>query len=617
MSEGDQNAVEDELVNMLGIFSDMSSTAGAILSDVSTVITVLKPYVTSAAKAAGNDADRASEAARNAVDSLKSSNENLRSIVNYINSQEDIRFSNLGDDDFDATKETFHNDLKGISSSIKSLNENAASYTDVVNADLKAVNNQLNVVFNLLADRVTEVEELDMDDMYKDVSDEDIEAITTGRVEYSDNSGIVQGDINVGGIAGAMAIDEEDPEDSAAGNVEYKLGRSFTAKCLITGSVNNGYITAKKDGAGGICGYMDHGVIVDSEGYGMVESTEGDYVGGICGQSLTVIRNCYALCSVSGNQNVGGITGYADTLKNCYAMANVTSENGRAGAIAGQVASYEDMGDDGNEEPSVANNYFVNEELYGIDNISYVGVAEPVTYAELLEVEDIPTEFWHLKVIYWVDDTYLGSEEVEYGKKLDNLSYPEIPHQEGSYGVWPDVTDQIMNCTMVVKAEYKDNVTVVESTGISQNKPIAYVGSDFTEDTVLIAKMVSDMEAPMQADEKAYVIYELSIDDSALNSTDTFPVRLLNPYDDSAKVYAYVDGNWQELESKSRGQYLQVEMTGTQQYFCIIDNYSNMYIILGCAAGGVVVLIILIALIKNGVARRKKRRIAKLQQEEE
>jgi hypothetical protein len=586
------------MTSMVAISEDMMDTAKLILTDVMEIEKVLEPYVTSAAKIASDDADKASEAARNTIDSLKSANNNLKSMVNYINAQEDLRFTTLGDD-FDTVKETFHNNLKGISSSIKSLSDNASAYTDVVNNDLKSVSDQLNVVFNLLADRVTEVEDLDLDDLYKDVSDEDIEAITTGRVEYCENNGVIQGDINIGGIAGSMAIDDEDPEDSAAGNAEYKLGRSYIAKCLIIGSVNNGYITAKKDGAGGVCGYMNHGVIVDSEGYGKVESSEGDYAGGICGQSLTIIRNCYALCSVSGGQYVGGIAGYADTLTGCYAMVDVTAENGRAGAIAGQVSSYEEVGTD-EVNSGVSGNYFVNDELYGIDNISYVGVAEPITYQELLQVENIPTEFWHLQVIYWIEDTYLGSEEVKYGDTLDNLTYPEIPQKEGYYGVWPDVTGRTVNGTVVVEAEYKDNVTVVKSTGVDDEKALALVEDIFTEDTVLIAKKV-EMDAPAETVGKNYVVYDLSLEDDALSDTDTFAVRLLNPYDDNAIVYAYIDGNWQELDSKVRGQYLQVEMQGTQQYFCILDNVSNKYILWACAGVGAFLILIVILIIKRGV----------------
>ena len=181
---------------------------------------------------------------------------------------------------------------------------------------------------------------------------------------------------------------------------------------------------------------------------------------------FTIIKNCYALCSVNGNKNVGGIAGYAETLKNCYAMAEVQSVNGRVGAIAGQVASYEEMDIDAQEQGAkVVGNYYVGDDIHGIDDISYIGVAEPISYEDLLTVEQLPTQFWHLKVIYKIEDTYLGSEEVKYGEKLDRLSFPQIPTKEGFYGMWPDVSDQQMRGTFVVEAEYKDNVTVVQSSG--------------------------------------------------------------------------------------------------------------------------------------------------------
>jgi hypothetical protein len=403
-----------------------------------------------------------------------------------------------------------------------------------------------------------------------------------------------------------MSIDDEDPEDSAAGSVEYKLGREFIAKCLITNSVNEGYITSKKDGAGGICGYMNHGIIINSEGYGSVESTEGDYVGGICGQSLTIIKNSYALCSVSGGQNVGGIAGYGETIKGCYAMVSVTAENGRAGAIAGQVASYETVESESDEEAKVEGNYYVNDEIYGIDNISYVGVAEPISYSELLAVENIPTDFWHLKVIYKIEDTYLGSQEIAYGTKLDSLAYPTIPEKDGCYGVWPDVSDKVMSGTLVIEGEYKDNVTVVKSTGIEADKSIALVEDKFTEDTVLIAKTV-DMDAPVEAAEKEYVTYEVTVENGGIRENDTFAVRLLNPYDE-ATVYGFKNGSWTELESKTRGQYLQVTMNGANEYFCIVSNDKDYTLIICCVAAGAVVLILLIVIIKRSSARRKKRK---------
>jgi hypothetical protein len=608
----------EEITNLAEYLGEMSSSTASILRNLSVIYNVLEPYVSDAADAAKDDADKANTEVQAAIDALDAANDIIKSIVNYINDQESIKFSQLGDG-FDATKQLFHDQLKALSSSLKTLNENASSYSDIINDDLRAVNDQMNVVFNLLADRLTDAEDTDLDDIYEDVTDEDIAQITNGRAEFCKNVGVVQGDINIGGIAGSMSIDDEDPEDSAAGNVEYKIGRRYIANCLIIDCVNEGYITAKKDGAGGVCGYMNHGIIVDSEGYGSVESTEGDYVGGICGQSLTIIKRCFALCAVSGGQNVGGIAGYADTLTDCYAMVDVTAQNGRAGAIAGQVVSYEQLSYGDSVDAKVYGNYYVSDEMFGIDNISYVGVAEPITYQELLEVENVPTQFWHLKVIYKIEDTILGSQEMSYGQSLDDLDYPTIPQKEGYYGMWPDVTGEVMGATKVIEAEYKDSVTVVVSTGVDGEKALALIEDNFTDDTVLIAKKVdmanSTLTPPTEIGESNYVIYQLSIEDEKVDDTSSFAVRLLNPYDDNATVYAYVDGQWTLLESKVRGQYLQVTMTGSEQYFCVVENKSNIIFIIACAVAAAVVVILLIVIIKTMVSKINRKKQKKQQSE--
>ena len=615
LTQAEQDTIITELIQLVEKLGEMSSSAASILSSLSTVYNILSPYATDAAEAARKDIDKATDHIHGMLDSLKAANNSVRGIVNYMNAQPDLRFSKLGDD-FDRAKENFHDQLKGLSDSIKALSDNAAGYSDIINDDLRAVNDQLNVVFNLLADRIVDIESLSLEELYEDVDDENIDSITTWRTDACVNKGVVKGDINVGGIAGSMSIDDEDPEDSAAGTIEYELGRRFITKCLVTDSVNEGYITAKKNGAGGICGYMNHGIIVDSEGYGSVESTEGDYVGGICGESLTIIKKCYALCSVNGNKNVGGIAGYAETLKNCYSMADVQSENGRAGAIAGQVADYEEMDTDAGEEGAkVAGNYYVGENIHGIDNISYIGVAEPLSYSDLLTVEQLPTQFWHLKVIYKIEDTYLGSEEVKYGEKLNKLNFPQIPAKEGFYGAWPDVSEQRMGGTFVVEAAYKDNVTVVQSSGDAAGtdegawkKPYALVEDIFTEDTSLTAR-ISDKTPPEEADGKQHVVYEVTLENGGISETDSFALRLLNPYE-NAVVYGCAGEVWTELESKSRGQYLQVDMTGTQEYFCIVEETTNKLLIIGGSAAAAVVLLMLVALRKRS-ARRKQQRAKK------
>lgn len=538
---------------------------------------------------------------QNAAESLKTASRDTKSILDYVNGQPTVRFSTLGYD-FAGNRETLHTQLINMSRSLQDLSSDVSNYTDVINNDLRAVNDQLNLVFNLLTDTLTDYSEFDVEELYEDVDIEDADSVTSGKTDNCTNLGIVQGDINVGGIAGSMSIDEEDPEDNAAGNMDYQMGRRYFTQCVITDCVNKGYITAKKDGVGGIAGYMKHGSILDSEGYGSVESTEGDYAGGICGESLTAVKRCYALCSVSGNKNVGGIAGYADTLKDCFSMADCTAQAGKMGAIAGQIADYEDALD--KEEARVSGNYYVNHTLHGIDNISYAHIAEPLSYEELLSTAGLPAAFRHLKVIFRIDGSYLGEREVPYGQSLSSLKYPEIPEKEGYYGVWPDYSDQVMSGNLLITGEYRENVTVVESAETHEagaengfQKPYALIEQRFTEDTVLNVS-TGDITPPESAADRQYVTYDISLENAGIDDTESFAIRLYNPYDD-AEVWGYQNGTWKELESKARGQYLQVDMIGTKQTFCVIEQPSDTWLIAGAAVGGAVLLLLLILLIKR------------------
>ena len=551
--------------------------------------------------------DGAVDALQDMADSLESATNRAKNIVNDLDAKPDISFTALGNE-FDQSRENLHGQIQGIAHVLKNLSQNASAYSDLVNTDLNAVNDQLNVVFHLLVDNLSGTAELSVEELYEEVSDDEIDSITTGRTDSCTNKGIIKGDINIGGITGSMAIDEEDPEDNAAGSIDYEIGRRFIMRCIIQNCVNEGYITAKKDGAGGIAGYMAHGIVMDSECYGSVKSTEGDYVGGICGESLTVIRRSYSLCDVSGGKNVGGIAGYANTLKDCYAIVNAEASVGKKGSIAGEIAETiaGPLETEESAETSVCRNYYVDDTLYGIDSISYVGIAEPISYQELLAVEGIPGEFRHLKVIYMAEDMYLGSEEVAFGASLANLHYPEFPARKGAYGVWPDLSNEVMSGNLIIQGEYHDSVRVVESREVDtdMDKPYALAERNFTEDTVLNVSR-SNMAPPQQAAGKTYVMYDVALENSNIEDGENFPIRLLNPYED-AQVWGWSNGSWSQLENKARGEYLQVNMTGSQEIFCIVKTESYTLIIVACVAGAALVFLLLAALIKKLSKKKKK-----------
>ncbi len=600
----------DAILDLAESLSEAGETLSYVLSDLNRIANIMSPYVEQALEEAGVQVD-------SVIDSLEKSYKHLdngfgiiRSTMIYINGKFDIQFAKLGDD-VDRSVDSLFEQLGIISEYAGRIGDDLDVHTDILEEDMHAINDQVNYIFQLFAEKIDDVEDLYYEESeYEDISEEDIDASTDGKVERAVNNGIVRGDVNVGGIAGSMAIDEEDPEGNAAGSIDRSFGSRYLTKCVINRCVNNGQVVAKKNGAGGIAGYMNLGIVANSEGYGRVESTEGEYIGGICGESNALVKSCYALTSLDGAQYVGGIAGSGSKIQDCYAMVLIGEDAIHKGAIAGWISTKEDERTD--YQKDISNNYFVSSSLSGLDLVSYAGVAQPVTYKEILETVGLPIEFRHLKITFVTEDRVVKEMEVKYGTPLSGVTFPETPKVAGSYGKWPDVSDQIMEANMTLEAEYNDTITTLPSTETvlvteagEPKKPYAYIDGFYTDEAKLQVS-VSEWTADQAKEEgvrpaDTSTVYEVRISNADLGAEAVSKLRLYRPYEEIKAVFVKTeDGEWQEISYLEYGQYIQVEMQGEEAEYCIVSEESNSTRIL-VAAGVVFVLLILL------VIRKKKR----------
>ncbi len=590
--------------------SDAGNTLSYILSDLASISNVMTPYMEEALKQADVELDYVIADLEDVFSGLDSAFDRVRSTVVYVTGKFDIQFTELGSE-MDESINGLFDQLNAITTYAGQINDDLDVHSDILEADMHAVNDQINFIFQLFVERIDDVEELYFDgDGYEDISDEDIDASTAGKVERSVNNGVVKGDINVGGIAGSMAIDEEDPEGNAAGSVNRSFGSRYLTRCILAGCENNGQITAKKDGAGGIVGYMNLGIVTDCEAYGSVESTEGEYVGGISGESLALIRNCWSLTSLKGSRYVGGIAGAGTKIQNCHAMVLIDGEAVRKGAIAGWLETEEDERIGFSED--INGNFFVGGTLRGIDDVSYAGIAEPVTYEELLAVEGIPLQYRHLQLTFIANDKVVDRIEVKYGKALSEIEFPQTPPVPGSYGKWPDVTEMKMIGNITLEAEYSDTITTLTSVekgtvavdNVEENpdKPYAYIEGIYTDDAVLSA-LVTEYTAQQTKEEmnqKAEsAVYEIRVENGGLSDDIVSSVRLLNPYGKIRTVFGLVDGTWQEISYKEYGQYIQVKMAGASASYCIVSGDRAGFWMWYAAGGAAALLLIGIAVMRK------------------
>ena len=190
--------------------------------------------------------------------------------------------------------------LSGLLDQGEALGDILTQSADLLLDDWNAINDQLGVITGLLREELQEPRETALEDRFQDRSDQADLSQTSGRISGCRNTGAVEGDVNVAGVAGSMALEYDfDPEDDLVREGDRSLDFQYQTKAVVFSCVNQGTVTGKKDYAGGVVGRMDLGMVSGCGGYGPVESTGGSYVGGIAGAS-------WGTCGYGGTLGPGG-----------------------------------------------------------------------------------------------------------------------------------------------------------------------------------------------------------------------------------------------------------------------------------------------------------------------
>lgn len=609
LSEEEQALLNSHMAQLQQITATSGSDLSGMMGNVSNILETYKPYADTSTDAVIGNINDAVGALQSAQGSFNEAGRSARSMLDYLNSQSDLRLSGLSST-WDNSLNSLHSNLRGITGSLENMNVDGKASSHTLNEDFSAVNDQINVIYHIISDRLDIIVNDDAE-IFTDISDEEIKQARTGRVDSSKNTGTIDGDINIGGIAGSMAIDEEDPEENAAGNIDRGAGSKYTLKNIICDCTDDSTVRAKKDGAGLIVGYMAHGIVTSCLGIGSVSSTEGSYTGGIAGESLSIIRDCDSLCLLGCKKYVGGITGYGTTVSGCLTIPtwdDVPEE--RFGAVVGSANTDSDT--QAAKMANIKDNYFLEGAIAGIDNISYTAVAEPLGYNDLINHEGASSEFRHLKVRFEVDDEMLGEQELKYGESLSNISFPDGPYKDGFYIEWPDVSDMVMNGNYVITGEYKVTQKSVESSDTFEDsgKTLALMGGSYGSDAQISARIVDEPSyTPINTlTEHEHKIYQVAISEGKISQDTEKKLRLYNPYKE-AVVKKYSEGKWVKVASNKVGSYLEIPMEANEGIYAIVE-YNNLPLKIAVVIIFVIVLIVLFLIRK--LIKRIIRRIKEL-----
>lgn len=466
-------------------------------------------------------------------------------------------FVKLGDD-FEASSEALFDLLEFISDDMKGLRVVLQDGGDTLKTDLRNITDQFEKIVNLIFDEIDDIKNGDDEDVFLDVSDQEIRETRQGKIANSRNYGTVEGDRNAGGIAGAMSVDlaaapEMDVEKPNTIRFTYRM------KVILQDCVNEGNISGRKDCIGGVAGYGEIGTVYGCENYGNAESSGGDYVGGIIGKSTGTVRKCYAKGELNGGRYVGGIAGKAEGLTDCCAIVDVEGEE-NIGAILGGTQELE----------QVRRNYFVEQGQGAVDSISYAGKGEPVSYETMKTIEGIPSRFISFTVTFVAGDTVVETQDICYGEKTSAIKLPEIPEKKGCFGKWQAFAEDTVTGDLRVECEYIPYVTVVSSEEKNETGKLSLVLAEgtFTDAAELHAFAVTAENLPVQPLGKT-VVYDVILEDDGTELPDTMKLRLLNEEKENVSIWQETADGWTELDTKDRGKYVVCEMQGTEGRLCL------------------------------------------------
>lgn len=528
---------------------------------------------------AADDLDKGLKSLSYAVDDITVATGGVKDIIEDLSEEETVEFKKLGDD-FKTASDGLFNSLSDISGEIENLKNIVSRGRNDAIGNLSSISNQFNLVMNLMVD---EFESLrtgvkDISDIFLDSSDEDIENTKQGKVEECHNFGIVSADRSAGGIAGAMAVEyAKDPED----DIEKPDALNFTymTKAVIKECINDGKISGKKDCIGGIIGISEIGTVYECQNYAYVESTNGNYVGGIAGKSESAIRKSYAKNRLAGKRYVGGIAGKADMVTACYVIVNVDGDES-LGAICG----------DAENDDHLYRNFYVDAGLGAVDGISYKEKAMPVTFEELKTMSFIPSRFISFTVTFIADDEIVETQDIKYGDDTARIKYPEIPEKKGCFGEWQKVEDGTVTENIEVLCEYKPFITIIESEEKSKTGGLALAlcEGEFTDKAELHVK--NSAQKPPVNEIGDVKVYDISLLNTDIKDDDTVKVRILNENKDKVTAWVSKNGNWEKVKVAYRGKYVIMETMSNDSAVCLKYEKREMKIILIIIISAIILL---------------------------
>lgn len=473
--------------------------------------------------------------------------------------------------------------LVGMAEVMEGVNATAFSALGRVSTNLHAITDQLNAMRTTVGNIADTT-----GGSVVDRSDEDTELDLSGKVAECYNEGDVFGDLNCGGITGAIAMENDlDVEEDWLITGENSLKFESELRAVILDCENSGEVTAGKQNVGGIAGLQSLGLVKLSRNTGSVNAENADYVGGISGRSMGFIRSSYANGEVFGAKYVGGIAGSASVATDSCTLVRFGSGVEKVGAILG--GKEENLTD---VENPISGNYYLamREDPGAIDGISYEGQAQPLSEETFFLQENLPEMFRKVLITFRYDNGMERQFSVDFGAPFPESWIPPIPPKEGRQSYWKGMENADLTAVFFdlnFEQEYTAQTTTLESAVLRNDIPLLFVQGIFSEDTVLHVE-ASEAQVPVGGEDRLLEIWEFRTTEPDHQTQ----IRLQLPEaDDTDKLRITIrggDNTWREEEFHILGRYAVVPVASGDDAVAVVQTAGNPWLLILAATGAAV-----------------------------
>ena len=501
-------------------------------------------------------------------------------------------------DQLKAASSTLTSSLTSMKDTTVSLGHTTEAAFTGLTGDLQALVSSMKNMQTTL-DHVTE----HLGGTVTDVSDLDTEEEFTSEISACRNDGPVSGDLNIGGIAGAIAQENDlDPEDDLQFSGRTSLNFSGELRSVIRDCSNFGSISGKKWNAGGIVGVLRLGLVHSCTSSGAIDAPGADYVGGIAGQSAGFLRCCSAKSQLTGRSWVGGIAGTAQIVTDCRSMSAIEGAKERSGAVIGQIPEIRLK-----DELELKNNVYFPAlaDIGGIDGVSYQGAAVPLPEQDFLALPELSPIFSRAAVTFRYEDGTEKTVTVPTGTALTDI--PAVPRQDGVTLEWenlvPEELEHIYFDRTYQLAATPCRTTVESSAKREDGRPVLLIEGLFADAAPFDCQI---LEAHPELPEKQTFLECRSL--PGLPSTSRLRISVPEGSEpELTRVYLRsADGSWQAADAEVSGSYLVVEADGSMDALALAAAPAPFPWALclgGIGAGAACIFLLAFLLIRR---RRKK-----------